>query len=193
MVARLVRYSVLKYPSRSFGGALRNSSLLATVTILLAALVLSSCSSVDESPASKDGRSYPGSRVASTLEESLADYDLKLPHCALSDARFWDAPKEDNWSRNLVLRIPVSVDCLNDLLDALGMASDELTEGLLPPPYWAYDASGHPYGVEEDLNLVHSGGAVLPATKKRGMKDMQVYVAVEEGSPLIVHVRAIFP
>jgi len=193
MIVGPVRCCVLKYSARDFRGALRESSLSAVVTIVLAALVLAGCSSIDEFSGSKDGRSYPGSRSASSLEESLRDYDLKLPHCALSDVRFWDAPEEDDWGRNLILRISMSVDCLDSFLDMLGMTSDDLTEGLLPPPYWAYDANGHPYGVENYVNLVNSGGAVLPATRRRGMKDLQVYVAVESGSPLIVHVRAIFP
>lgn len=140
-----------------------------------------------------DERAYPGSRAGNTLEESLSQYDLPLPGCALTEARFWDAPKEDDWSRNIILRLPLPEDCSGSLLSSLGMVPDDFIAGVGVPPYWAYDVDGNPYGERDTAVRVRDGRVVLPPTLQRDSKDMQVEISVEDGAPMVAHVRAIMP
>lgn len=130
----------------------------------------------EHQPANSDPRAHEGSRSIS-LEGALADYDLRLPSCALNQVQFWDAPED--WGRNLIIRSEVAAECREEILDILGVP--ELLHGS-SLPYWALGPTKSP-----DDGLVYFKTVILPETSRRG--DMQLNVAMEEGTPGVVHLR----
>jgi hypothetical protein len=153
---------------------------IATLSILAAVgAAVTGCQR--EVPSNSDSRELEGSRKGQTLEGALADFALQVPPCSLEAARFWDAPED--WDRNLYLKSDISASCRQELIAALHLKSLQEVHSL---PHWAMPSSS------TGEVKVESGSVILPPVSGR-RKDMQVYIAFEDGTTITMHLNAVLP
>lgn len=159
--------------------AARTSVVICGVIALVVAL--GACSRPPEDP-----RALPSSLRGVTLEQSLRDFDLDVPPCALANPVFRYTPTMNLGlsSRWLYLRLEVDEACLGETLPKLGVDESELTKHEYVRSY-AVPASGR----DRDEVPALWGGSVLPETDVRA--ELQILADIEEfDGHLYLHVRA---